>query len=108
LPAESEELVRHAARQLSPEQTARWLKAYWTGNRWPCTPWPWSAGRCGRPILALPSPGPRTRATALATVALARRAAGLPDQGELTEARFLDPDADLIAEAMGTSQAQGV
>ena len=63
-------------------------------------------GLC-RPILALPRPGPRTRATALATIVLARRAAGLPYEGELAEARFLDPAADLVAEAMETSQFQG-
>ena len=203
LHAEYQDLVRHAARQLSPEQTARWLAAYWdreplalhtvavvgrslrlqgrisellalhadlprpAGPRAsqlrlgahaldrqvllvPGLPakavnlavtrveWvlrtaefkpagqPWSRevalhtlalgrlrqGRLAeaeelcRPILALPRPGPRSRATALATVALARRAAGLPYQAELAEARFLDPDADLVAEACGTRQVQ--
>jgi hypothetical protein len=205
LHAEYKELVRHEARQLSPEQTARWLAAYWereplalhavaivgrslrlqgrisellalhadlprpAGPRAsqltvaahaldrqvlmvPGLParavnvavarveWvlrsaefkpagqPWSREvvlhtlalgrlRQGRfaeaeelcqPILALPRLGPRSRATVLATVALARRAAGLPYQRELAEARFLDHDADLVAEALGTRQVQRV
>jgi len=204
LDAEYKELVRHGARELPPEQTARWLKAYWereplalhaagllgrslrlqgrigellalhadlprpAGPRAtqltvaahaldrqvlmvPGLPaeavnravarveWvlrtaefkpagqPWSRevvlhtlalgrfrqGRLAeveelcRPILALPRPGPRSRATALATVALARRAGGLPCQAELAEARFLDPGADLVAEATGPRQFQG-
>jgi hypothetical protein len=218
LHTEYQELVRREARQLSPEQTARWLKAYWdreplalhavgligrslrlqgrisellalhadlpppAGPRAgqltvaahsldrqvltvPGLPakavnlavarveyvlrtaefkpagQPWSrevalhtlalgrlrqgrfaeAEELCRPVLALPRPGPGTRATALATVALARRTAGLPYETELAEARFLAPDADLVAEAMepasakvpgpgpaGARQAQGV
>jgi hypothetical protein len=74
-----------------------------------------------QPALAVPELPASSRATVLATVALARRAAGLPCDQELAEARFLDPDADLVAEAMeqpsseapdrgatGTRQAQGV
>jgi hypothetical protein len=60
-----------------------------------------------RPILAVPDLPAAARATVLATVALARRAAGLPYQGELAEARLLDPGADLVAEAMGSHQYQG-
>ncbi len=52
-----------------------------------------------RPILAVPELAAASRATVLATIVLARRAAGLPYEGELAEARFLDPDADLVAEA---------
>jgi hypothetical protein len=59
-----------------------------------------------RPILAMPELPATSRATVLATIALARRAAGLPYQAELAEARFLDPDADLVAEACGTRQVQ--
>lgn len=60
-----------------------------------------------RPILAVPELAAASRATVLATIVLARRAAGLPYGGELAEARFLDPDADLVAEATETSQFQG-
>ena len=60
-----------------------------------------------RPILAVPDLPAVSRATALATVALARGAAGLPYEAVLAEARFLDPDADLVAEATGPRQFQG-
>ena len=59
-----------------------------------------------QPVLALPRPGAGTRATALATVALARRAAGLPYEAELAEARSLAPDADLVGEAMEPASAK--
>lgn len=61
-----------------------------------------------RAALAVPGLDPRSRATVLATIALAGRAAGLSYEGELAEARFLDPDADLVAEASGARQVQGV
>lgn len=58
-----------------------------------------------RPILARPELPAANRATVLATVVLARRAAGLPYEAELAEARSLDPGADLVAEAAGPASA---
>jgi len=60
------------------------------------------------PILAQPGLPAAARATVLATIALARHGAGLPHETVLAEARFLDPDADLVAEATGARQPQGV
>jgi hypothetical protein len=45
--------------------------------------------------------GPDTRATILATVALARRALGQPYADLLAKAMALSPNADLVAEATG-------
>jgi hypothetical protein len=60
-----------------------------------------------RPALARPDLPASSRATVLATLVLARRAAGLPYERELAEARFLDRGADLVAEATGARQFQG-
>jgi peptidase M50-like protein len=43
---------------------------------------------------------PDDRATVLATVAMARRALGQPGRAELDEALSLDPEADLVGEAL--------
>jgi hypothetical protein len=49
---------------------------------------------------------PDERATVLATIALARRAAGQPYADLLAEAVALSPDADLVAEAQRTQPAR--
>jgi peptidase M50-like protein len=48
---------------------------------------------------------PAQRATVLATIAMARHALGRDGSDLLREAMALDPDADLVAEAAGTSPA---
>jgi hypothetical protein len=59
-------------------------------------------GELCRLVLAVPDLPAGSRATVVATVALARLAAGLPYQRALDEARSLDPHADLVAEAERT------
>ena len=59
-----------------------------------------------QPILAEGDLDPASRATVLATIALARKALNQPYEEFLTEAVALAPTADLVPEASGMSQFQ--
>jgi Peptidase M50B-like len=60
-----------------------------------------------QPILALKNLVPANRATVLATIALARKALGLPHEQLLAEAVALAPAADLVPEAIGNGNNAG-